>query len=209
MEWEELIRDREPAWKALERRMVADPSAPFKDKDAQEQIGRLLAFALGVGFEQEKKLFKRVAATLLMQCSGDVSGLENALRRLLETTWANWARRQNSPWALLVSIRREWERMRRLNDEKTRKFVERLLSELADEFGLAYDSVASCCLSDLLLLLDEFQQQEIWEKFLALKEGPFMEWARKLGISPRTFLKKLREELTLQPRKVKRDWRVE
>jgi len=208
MEWEELTRGK-PAWEVLEKRMVADPSAPFKDDDAQEQIGRLLAFALGVSFESEKRLFKRAAATLLMQCSGNVSGVEDSLRRLLETSWANWARKQNSVWALLVSIRREWERTKRLEDEDTRKFVETVFSELAEAFGLDYDSVAQPCLSDLLLLLDEFEQDEIFEKFLALKTGPYMDWARKLGISPRTFLKKLREELVLQPRtEGERDWRV-
>jgi len=207
MEWEELAQG-EPAWQALEKRMIADPSAPFKDDDAQERIGRLLAFALGVSFESEKRLFKRAAATLLMQCSGNVSGVEDSLRRLLETSWANWARRQNSAWALLVSIRREWERMKRLEDEETRKFVEGVFSELAEAFGLDYDSVAQLCLSDLFLLLDEFEKDEILEKFLALRNGPFMDWARKLGISPRTFLKKLREELVLEPKPKKRDWRV-
>jgi len=207
MEWEELTEGK-PAWEALEKRMMADPSAPFKDGSAQERLGQLLAFALGVSFEKEKRLFKKAAANLLMWSEGDVDGLERSLQRLLETSWANWARKQHSVWALLTSIRREWERTKKLDDEEIRKFVERLFTELADAFELDYDSVALTCLSDLLLLLDVFEQDEIWEKFLALRNGPFMDWARKLGISPRTFLKKLREELVLKPPERKRDWKV-
>jgi len=208
-EWEELIESAPRPYERLGRRMVADPAAPWRDLEARERIGLLLAFALGVEFFLEKKLFRKAAAKLLASCRGDVEGLESTISDLFRTNWLIWARQQNSPYSLLLSIRRAWRRESFLFDEKKRKVVEGLLQELARKLDLKYEQVAFSCLNGLVTLLELYGEEKVETAFSEILCSDFPKWMKTFGASPKAFLSRVKEYLMFEDSfEYERDWEV-
>jgi len=209
-DWEELINSVPKAHERLKNRMVADPSAPWRDADAQRDIGSMLAFSLGVEFELEKKPFRRAAAKLLSQCSGDVAGLRGVIQNLYRTSWLAWARKQNSPYALLNSIRRAWKREQFLAVPEKRRLVEALITKIADALDKPYEQVAWACLQELIVLLEMYNEGAVEEAFAEVLNSDYVEWMKSLNVSPRAFTSKVREHLMFrsEAKEKERDWRV-
>jgi len=166
-EWEELIESAPKAYEQLKSRMIADPSAPWRDTDAQSKIGSMLAYSIGTEFESEKKLFRKAAAQLLSQCSGDVAGLKSVIQSLYRTSWLSWARKQNSPYSLLNSIRRAWKREQFLAEPRRRRLVENLITEIADALDKPYEQVAWSCLQGVIVLLEMYGEKAVEEAFFS------------------------------------------
>jgi hypothetical protein len=209
-EWEELIESAPKPYEQLKRRMVADPSVPWSDTDAQREIGRMLAFSLGVEFPPERKLFRKAAAKLLSQCSGDVSGLKSVFQNLYRTSWLSWARKQNSPYALLNSVRRAWKREQFLALPERRKLVETLITEIADTLDKPYEKVAWTCLHELIVLLEMYGEEAVEEAFAFVLNSDYVEWMKAFNASPKAFISKVREQLLFssEEKERERDWRL-
>jgi len=209
-EWEELIESAPRPYERLGKRMVADPSAAWRDADAQRGIGLMLAFALGAEFELEKKLFRHAAAKLLSQCSGDVEGLHSVIQNLYCTSWLPWARKQNSPFALLNSIRRAWRREKFLAEPSNRRLVKNFISELADALDKPFGRVARSCLQEVIVLLEMHGEETFKKAFFEVLNSDFVKWMKTFNASPKAFFSRVREYLMFADsfEELERDWRL-
>jgi hypothetical protein len=182
--------------KAYEKlRVISFPSVAWKDKEAKERLGMLLAFALGAEFAFEKNLFRCAAAKLLSQCSGDVVGLKSVIQNLYRTSWLSWARKQNSPYVLLNSVRRAWKRKQFLTEPRRRRLIETFIMEIADALEKPYEQVAWSCLQGLIVLLEMYGEEAVEEAFAFVLNSDYVKWMKTFNVSPKAFVSKVREHL--------------